>query len=268
MLGTGAGSDHHDGNAARRGALAQLHHELVAGHAGHFEVGDDEMTAVLGDKLGGVQAILGEYYAIAVLLEHAADKFADADGVVGDDNNAFVLDAIDGLGGNSAASHRFRTGSEDARCAGVGLQVAAFARFGGHHAIQIDEENQAAVGSDGRSGKKFYAAKIFTEILDDNFVFADDFFDDESDLAISCIGDNHAKVAVNRLEGRQAKIGVEANDFSDDVAHLGEQLAANVFDFIGAKTANFFDDREWQGEIGATAAHKQRRGNNQGQGNL
>src|SRR6266568_8268983 len=38
--------DHHR-NASRGRALAQLHHQLVAGHARHFKVGDDQVTAVL-----------------------------------------------------------------------------------------------------------------------------------------------------------------------------------------------------------------------------
>src|SRR6266849_6218177 len=53
-------------------------------------------------------------------------------------------------------------------CAGRGLQRPAFAGFGGHHAIQIDEKNQAAIGSDGGAGEKFLAAEIFAEILDDD----------------------------------------------------------------------------------------------------
>jgi len=43
---------------------------------------------------------------------------------------------------------------------------------------------------------------------------------------------------------REAKISVEANDFGDDVANLGDELAADVFDFVGTNAANFFDDAE------------------------
>ena len=58
----------------------------------------------------------------------------------------------------------------------------ALVRFGGDHAVEIDQQDQAAVGRDGGAGEKFHAAEIFAEILDDDFVFAEDFFDDNADL--------------------------------------------------------------------------------------
>ena len=127
------------------------------------------------------------------------DEFAHADGVVGDDDHALLFDAIDGVGGNRAASHGCRAGRENARGAGVGLQGTPLGGFGGDHAIQIDQQNQAAVGSDGGAGEKFHAAQIFAEILDDDFVLAENFFDDEADLAIAGVGDHHVEVAVDRL---------------------------------------------------------------------
>ena len=62
--------------------------------------------------------------------------------------------------------------------------ACAFVRFGGDHAIEIDQQNQAAVGRDGGAGEKFDAAEIFAEVLDDDFVFAEDFFDDQANLTI------------------------------------------------------------------------------------
>ena len=59
MLGARARRDNHDRDAARRGALAQLNHELVTGHARHFEVGDDQMAAVLRDQLLAELVTLG-----------------------------------------------------------------------------------------------------------------------------------------------------------------------------------------------------------------
>ena len=44
------------------------------------------------------------------------------------------------------------------------------------------------------------------------------------------------------FQRRKAEIAVEADDFGDDIAHFGEKFAADVFDFVGADTANFFDD--------------------------
>jgi len=40
------------------------------------------------------------------------------------------------------------------------------------------------------------------------------------------------------------------NDFGDHVATpLGEQLAADVFDFGGAEAADFFYDGEWSAKL-------------------
>ena len=135
MLGARARSYDHYRDAARCGALAKLNHELVTGHARHLEVGDDQVAAVLGDEFGSFQAVGGKFHAIAILLQHAPDEFADAYGVVGDDDDALVLDAIDGVGGNRAACDGFRTGSKDACGAGAGLQSAALVGIGGDHAI-------------------------------------------------------------------------------------------------------------------------------------
>src|SRR6266446_951941 len=268
MFGAGARRDDHDRNAARRGALTQLHHKLIAGHARHFEVSDNQVAAVLGDEFGGFQAVGGQLHAITVLLEHAADKFAHADGVVGNDDDALVLDAIDGFGGNGAASDRGRARSEDARGRRGRLQGAAFAGFGGHHAIQVDQENQPAVGRDGCAGEELDATQILAEVLDDDFVLAEDFLDNQADLAIAGVGHNHAEIAVDGFERRQAEIGVQTDNFGDHVANLSQQLAAHVFDLVGAEPANFLDHGERKREAGAAAAHEQRGGDDQGQWNF
>src|SRR6266481_779768 len=72
-------NDHHV-NAARRRTLAQLHHQFVAGHARHFEIGYDQMAAVLRHQFGGLESIRRQFHAVPVLLQHPADKFAHADG--------------------------------------------------------------------------------------------------------------------------------------------------------------------------------------------
>src|SRR6266446_5723208 len=84
--------------------------------------------------------------------------------------------------------------------AGMVPQAAALAGFGGDHAIQVDQENQAAVGCDGCAGEELDAAQILAEVLDDNFVLADDFLDNQADLAIADVGHDHAKVAVDWFE--------------------------------------------------------------------
>src|SRR5208337_1754587 len=257
MLCAGAGSNDQDGNAFSAGVLAQLGHQLVAGHARHFQVGDDEMAAELGDEFGGFQAIGSELGAIAILFQHAGDELADADGVVGNNDDAFLFDAVDGFAGDGATSDCSRTGSENARGAGAGLNGATFVGLGGDHTIQVDEQDEAAIRSDGGAGEELHAAEIFAKIFDYDFVFAEDFFDDEANLTIPGIGDDHAEIAVDGLERRQAEIGIKADDFSDDVANLGEEFAANIFNFIGAQAANFLHDGERKGEMIRAATYEE-----------
>src|ERR1700675_1239612 len=70
MLCPRARCNYHHRNSPRRGALAQLHHQFVTRHPRHFEVGDDQMAAVLRHQSGRFQAIARQFHAVAVLLEH------------------------------------------------------------------------------------------------------------------------------------------------------------------------------------------------------
>src|SRR2546430_16220575 len=130
--------NHHRGNPARRGTLAQLHHQLVARNAGYFEVGNDEMAAVLGYQVSGFEPIGGKFHAITVLFQHSADEFAHADGVVRHDDYALLRNAVDSLGRNAAARNRRRARSKDSCGAGAGLYLAMFAWFCRYHAVQIN----------------------------------------------------------------------------------------------------------------------------------
>src|SRR5262249_8144131 len=187
---------------------------------------------------------------------------------VSDDDDPLVFDAVDGVGGDRAACNRFRARSEDARGAGGCLQRAAFVGFGGNHAIEIDQENQAAVRRDGRAGEEFYATEIFAKILDDDFILAENFFDDEADLAVAGVGDDHAEVTVDGLKRRKTEIGVKAHNFGDDVTDFGQKFAADVFDFVGANAADFLDDTKRQRVAGSSATNEERGRDDQGQRNF
>src|SRR5271167_707645 len=76
----GTGSHDHHRNALGGGALPQLGHEFIAGHARHFKVRNHQVAAVLSNKFGGFQAVGSQLGAVAVLFQHAADEFAHADG--------------------------------------------------------------------------------------------------------------------------------------------------------------------------------------------
>src|SRR5216683_7430675 len=125
-------------NSPRRRALAQLHHQFVTCHSWHLEVGNDQMATVLRHQFGGFESIRRQFHAVAILLQHPADEFAHADGVVSHHDHALLLDAVDGLGRNASARNRRRPRRKDSRGAGAGLYRSAFARFCGYHAVQID----------------------------------------------------------------------------------------------------------------------------------
>src|ERR1700674_3451113 len=131
------GNDHH-GNAPRRRTLAQLHHQFVTSHARHLEVGDDQMAAVLGHQFGGFESVRRQFHAVSVLLQHPADEFAHADRVVRYNDYALLLDAVDGFRRDVSARNRRRTRRKYSCGAGACLYWPALARFGRHHAVQVD----------------------------------------------------------------------------------------------------------------------------------
>src|SRR5260370_10161660 len=91
----GARSNHHHRNSSHRRALPQLNHQFVTGHARHFEVGDDQMAAVLRHEFSCFQSVGRQFHAISILLQHAAHELAHADGIGRHHNQAFLLYSVD-----------------------------------------------------------------------------------------------------------------------------------------------------------------------------
>src|SRR5437588_6870066 len=235
MLCSRARRNHHHRDSPRRWALAQLHHQLVAGHARHFEVGNDQMAAVLCHQFGGFESIRRQFHAVSVLLQHPAYELAHADRIVRHHDYALLLDAIDGLGRNVSARNRRRAGCKDSRGAGAGLYRPMLAWFCRYHAGQIDQDDDAAIRRDGTPRKEFHPPQVFAQALDDDFVLAENFFHDEADLPVSGICHDHPEVTIDRFERRQSKIGIQSHHLGDHVAYLGQQFSADGFNFIGAK---------------------------------
>src|SRR5579859_1437578 len=142
------------------------------------------MATVLRDKFGSVETICRQDDAISTFLQHATHKFADADRVIGDDDNTFVLDAVDRFGRNAALGNCRGARRKNARRARGGLQRPPLAWLGCNHAIQIDQQYQAAVRSNRSAGEYLYAAKIFAEALDHDFIFAENFLNNQTDLPV------------------------------------------------------------------------------------
>src|SRR3984885_2581019 len=265
MFGAGARGDDHHWNFSRDGILAQMGHKLVAVHARHFEVGDHQVAAYLGDEFGSFEAVRGEFHAIAGFFEHASDEFADADGIVGNYYDAIVLDGVHGACWDAAGGDCFGARSENAGSGRRGWQRVALGSVRGSETIQINQQNEAAIGRDRGAGEKLYAAEIIAEILDDNFIFAENFFNDDAHLFSGDFHDDHVEIAVQRFEWRQRKLDVEADDLSNYIAYAREELSADVFDFAGLEAANFFDDGQRQSEDGCAAAHEERLRDDQGE---
>src|SRR5437879_1706739 len=148
-------NDHH-GNPPRRWALAQLHHQLVSGHAGHFEVGNDQVATVLRHQFRCFEPVRRKFHTVTVLLQHPADEFAYADGIVRHHDYAFLRNAVDGFGRNTSARNRRRAWSKDSGCARASLYLPVLARVCRYHAVQVNQQNEAAIGRDRRAGEEFY----------------------------------------------------------------------------------------------------------------
>src|SRR5260370_5940253 len=57
VLCAGAGGYDHHRDTSGRGTLPQLHHQFIAGHPRHLQVGNHKMTAVLRNEFHGVEAV-------------------------------------------------------------------------------------------------------------------------------------------------------------------------------------------------------------------
>ena len=222
MLCARSRGDHHHGNPARRGALAQLHHQFVARHTGHFEVGNDQMAAVLGHQVCGFEPVRRQFHPVAVLLQHPADEFAYADGIVRHHDYTLLLNAVDGFGRNASACNRCRARSEDSCGAGASLYLPVLAWFCCYHAVQVNQQNEAAIGRDRRTRKEFYPAQVLPQVLDNDFVFTDNLLNNEADLPVTGICHHHAEVPADWFERRQAQIGIQPHHLGNHVAHLGQ----------------------------------------------
>src|SRR6266850_1496266 len=178
MLRARSGSDDQHWNPARRRVLPQLHHQFVPGHARHFEVGDDQVAAMLRHEFGGFHSVGRQFHAIPVLFEHPADELAHADGVVRHDDYTLLLDTVDRLRRNRSARNRRGPRRKNARRAGACLERTPLARFRCHHAVQVNQKNQAAIRRNCRARKELYAAKILAHVLDFVGTQAANFLDD------------------------------------------------------------------------------------------
>ena len=163
---------------------------------------------MLRHQFGRFQSVGRQLHAVAVLLEHSADEFAHADGVVRNHDYALLLDAVDGLGRNVSARNRRRARRKYSRGAGASLYRPALVWLCRHHAVQVDQQNEAAIGRNRRTREEFHAAQVFTQVFDNDFVLAKNFFHDETDLPVSGICHHHTEVAIDRFKRRQPQIGI------------------------------------------------------------
>src|SRR2546421_8680909 len=147
MLRSGSRGYDHDRYIARLWVLAQMGHQFITIGARHFEIGHHQVTTSLRDDLQGLQSIGSQFYAVASFLQHAANKLADADGVIDQDHNFFIGHNIDGFEGNGPAGHGLGSGSEDPGGIGAGHQRTMLNGFADYQPVYVDQENQAAIRS-------------------------------------------------------------------------------------------------------------------------
>src|SRR6202451_462018 len=80
-------------------------------------------------------------------------------------------------------------------------------------------------------GKNFSPPQIISQVLDNDFVFAQNFFDHHAHLLAGYLYDDHVKIAVHRFERRKRQLQIEPDDFRDHIAHTREEPPAHVFNF-------------------------------------
>src|SRR5260370_16486553 len=100
------------------------------------------MATVLRHEFGGFESIRSEFHTVSVLLQHSANEFAHADGVVRDHDDALLLHAVDGFGRDASARNRRRAWRKDSRRAGARLYSPMPPRFRPNHAVQLDQQNK------------------------------------------------------------------------------------------------------------------------------
>src|SRR6266852_5019197 len=74
------------------------------------------------------------------------------------------------------------------------------------HAVQVDQQNEAAIGRDRCAREEFHPAQVFAQVLDNDFIFAHNLFHDEANLPVSGICHHHPEVFIERFESRQTQI--------------------------------------------------------------
>src|SRR5258708_13742970 len=263
MFRSGARRHHHDGNAARLRILPQMRKQLVAVRPWHLKIGDHQIAVHLCDDLQRFQAIRSKLHAIAGFLEHAANKLAHADGIVDQHNDLLLFAHVNAFRPDRTVGHSFSARGKNPRGVGAGHQWTTLNGFSGHQTVDVNQQDQAAVGRDGRSGKHFQIAQILAQTLDDDFVFADHILNDYSHQASGDIHDHQPVVVVGGLNGIEPKHGIETHDLCDYIAHLGKQLATDFFNVGLAQAAYLFHERQRQREHMIATTDEQGLRNNQ-----
>src|SRR6266853_1168068 len=268
MLGARSRSDDENRNTARCRILAQMCHQFVAVHARHFDVGDEQVTAYLGNQLRGFHPVGSELHAEPGLLQNPADKFSNADRVVRNDHDSFTPEFIHGRSGNAAGDNGSGAGRENSSRAGGGNHNVVLRRVRGGQPVYIDQEDQAAIGGNRGAWEEFYAAQVLAQVLDDHLVLAQNLLDHNAHLPPRRTHDNHAQVAVDGLNGWQTQRGIDPHHFRDYPAHLGQQLATDVFNFLRAQSSNFLHDGKRHRQDGGARTNEESLRNNQCEWNL
>src|ERR1700732_110542 len=204
MFRAGAGGNYKNRDSRRHGILPEMGQQFVAVHPRHFQVGDHQMAAHFRDNLGGFETIGSKPYAIAGFFKHASHKFSDADRIVRDYHNAVGLYRIDCLCGNVSGSYSFSAGCKYSRSGRRRRKGVALRGIVRNESIQVNEQDQASIRCKRGAGEEFDAPQIIAQVLDNDFVLAQHFFDYYANLLSSYLHDDHMKISVDRYEWRES----------------------------------------------------------------
>src|SRR5262249_28303820 len=140
---------------------------------------------------------------------------------------------------------------------GGGHQRTVLNCLSGYQAVHVNQQNQAAIGSDRGSRKHLDVAQVFAQVFDDDFILAHHIFHHQPNLPAGSSDTHHAVVTVDGLDGIQTHCPIQTHYFGDLVADFGEHFAADFFQVNGFEAANLFNERQGQGKHRGSAAHKQ-----------
>src|SRR3954452_5349889 len=161
-------------------------------HAGHLDVGDDEVGRVVLQPRGAVQPVDGRHDVVTGAFEDDPLELADTDRVLDDEDPGSATCRL-------APAGRFReVGARDGRAPDAV----------GHQLTQVDETHDGAVTVDRRAAHQRQPAEEGTHVLDDELQLALETIDGPGDLPVG-VPHHYGRLRLTAAGGVEGRAEVE-----------------------------------------------------------